>query len=299
VSTIIENIDPVTILKVKSLIEGSIPYQILSLGGGVQSSTLWLRNIAGEIEPQAEFAVFADTGWEREGTYAYLDYLDEKSLEAGFPPIMRVSAGNIRADMLKDGDAHYDHMPLYTDSGKKKAGMLNRQCTNHYKVAVIKREVRRIFGMKKRIQWIGFSVDEIDRRNDSNFPKYISPRYPLLEERWDRQDCKDWLADNGHPVPVKSSCVGCPYRKDIDWHEMKVNFPDEFADGRDFDAKIRHKHLNRPKREKAQLELFELPEPSKDLFLHESMQDLGSVDFLERNKDSLHEQQECQGGCFL
>ena len=45
--SIIQNLDPVTIFKVKSKIEAGEKYQCLSLVGGVQSSALWLMNIAG------------------------------------------------------------------------------------------------------------------------------------------------------------------------------------------------------------------------------------------------------------
>lgn len=291
-----------TIDYVKELIEARITYQILSLGGGVQSAALWLMNMMELIEPRAEFAVFADTMWERTGTYQYLDYLDEQAKKFGFPPIMRVSAGNIREDMLRDGDKHYDHMPLYTESGSKRGGQLNRQCTNFYKIAIIKREVRKIFGMKKRVQWIGFSMDEISRRNDSNFPQYIQPRYPLLEMRLDRDAVKKWFKDNGHPEPVKSSCIGCPFRKDSEWLEMKEKSPDEFADGCDFDRNIRHKHINRPKREIIQLPLFpeSYEEPSYDLFVHRNIKPLEEVVF-DKSRDPKHEQiqEDCLGGCHI
>ena len=45
--SVIQNLDPVTIFRVKSLIEDDVKYECLSLGGGVQSSALWLMNIAG------------------------------------------------------------------------------------------------------------------------------------------------------------------------------------------------------------------------------------------------------------
>jgi len=48
--------------------------QVLSLGGGVQSTTLFLMNLTGEIDPPANFAVFADTGWERQGTYEDVEW---------------------------------------------------------------------------------------------------------------------------------------------------------------------------------------------------------------------------------
>ena len=38
---------------------------LISLGGGIQSTTLALMSILGEIDPPALCAVFADTQWER------------------------------------------------------------------------------------------------------------------------------------------------------------------------------------------------------------------------------------------
>ena len=304
----IRNLPESTIREVRSQILAGEPYQCLSLGGGVQSSTLWLMNMHGLITPRAEFAVFADTGWERQGTYNYLDYLDRVAAERGFPPVMRVAKGNIREDILAKAH-HYSHMPLYTDSGTKRGGMLNRQCTGHYKIDVIKKELRALFGMKQRVMWIGFSLDEISRMNNSRFPKYIKPRYPLLERNMTRADCLAWLEENLHPSPVKSSCVGCPYRTDAEWNELKEKFPAEFEDAGRFDEEVRDKHLNRPKRESNQGRLFEVDEPTFKLYLHKSREALSEIEFAEKQKTTeargertlqlALEQEECQGGCFL
>lgn len=48
--------------------------KILSLGAGVQSSTLALMCEAGEIE-KPDYAIFADTGWEPRHVYQWLDYI--------------------------------------------------------------------------------------------------------------------------------------------------------------------------------------------------------------------------------
>ena len=291
-----------TLTVVRNLINEGVLFEILSLGGGVQSSTLWLMNLAGLIKPRAEFAVFADTQWERGETYRYLEYLDEQSIKAGFPPIMRVTIGNIREDMLRGGGEHYNHMPVYTDSGSDTGGMLRRQCTGHYKIELIKREVRKVFGMHKREQWIGFSLDEIQRRNDKRFPAYITPRYPLLDMKMTRNDCLQWLIDNGHPTPIKSSCIGCPYRTDDEIAEMKEHYPEEFEDLCNFDDELRKLPLNRPKVEivDPQLTLFptEEREPTYELFIHSSLKPLRDVD-LSKKTDPRMEQTECEGGCWL
>ena len=289
-----------TIVRVKEQIAEGIAYQQLNLGGGVQSGCLWLMNLAGLIKPRAEFAIFADTGYERKGTYEYMDYLDEQSDKAGFPRPLRVFVSNIRSDMI--GERKHVNMPVYTETGRKGGGMLNRQCTGFYKIGLIKRETRKIFGMRPRFAWIGFSLDEISRRNDDNFPKYIRPRYPLLEMRWSRTDCINWLKENGHPVPIKSSCIACPYRSDQDWLDMKENSPDEFRDAVDFDEKIRQRASQPNPKQKRQLSLFEegkeVPAPSYDIFVHDSIQPLQIVRFNKKGKGN-REQEECKGGCFL
>ena len=67
---------------------------ILSLGAGVQSSTLALMAAKGEVTPMPDMAIFADTGYEPQAIYKWLEWL-EKQLPF---PVVRVSAGNIRDD---------------------------------------------------------------------------------------------------------------------------------------------------------------------------------------------------------
>ena len=62
---------------------------VLSLGAGVQSSTLLLMAEAGEIEPRPDAAIFADTGWEPAAVYQHLDWLETQTSI----PIHRVSNG--------------------------------------------------------------------------------------------------------------------------------------------------------------------------------------------------------------
>ena len=47
---------------------------IISLGAGVQSSTMALKAACGEF-PRPDCAIFADTGYEPKSVYNYLDYL--------------------------------------------------------------------------------------------------------------------------------------------------------------------------------------------------------------------------------
>jgi 3'-phosphoadenosine 5'-phosphosulfate sulfotransferase (PAPS reductase)/FAD synthetase len=68
---------------------------IISLGAGVQSSTMALMAAKGEL-PRPDCAIFADTGYEPKSIYLYLDYLTSI-----LPyPVHIVRKGNIKDDML-------------------------------------------------------------------------------------------------------------------------------------------------------------------------------------------------------
>ena len=74
---------------------------IISLGAGVQSSMMALAFSRGEFEVKPggsgkiDFAIFADTQNEGDGTYKWLDYL-EKQLTF---PVIRVTWGNLQEDV--------------------------------------------------------------------------------------------------------------------------------------------------------------------------------------------------------
>lgn len=79
----------------RALVEAQTPLRVLSLGAGVQSSTLLLMAVHGEIH--IDRAIFADTQWEPRAVYDWLEYLMPLAEKAGIP-VDVVSAGNIRED---------------------------------------------------------------------------------------------------------------------------------------------------------------------------------------------------------
>ena len=69
--------------------------EIISLGAGVQSSTMALMAAQEAITPMPDCAIFADTGWEPQAVYEWLEYL-----EGSLPfPVHRVSAGDLIEDV--------------------------------------------------------------------------------------------------------------------------------------------------------------------------------------------------------
>lgn len=221
--------------------------RILSLGAGVQSTTLLLMACDGTL-PGLDAAIFADTGWEPAHVYEHLEKVTAHAATAGLP-VYRVSKGNLRHDSINPGH-RYASVPYFVRNPDGSDGMGRRQCTAEYKLGPIRRKVRELLGAAapdyRRVpkgrtceQWVGFSTDEIHRVSASNTPGYLSTRYPLLDLNLDRKACERWLARHGWTSVAKSACIGCPFHGNRQWRDLRDNRPDEWADAVAFDEAIR------------------------------------------------------------
>jgi hypothetical protein len=225
---------------------GRVPdLRIISLGAGVQSSTMALMAARGDIPgPRPDAAVFADTGWEPKAVYDWLEKLKD-----WLPfPIHIVSAGNLREDLMNGGSARagaFVTVPYYLRHLNGKHGIGRRQCTSHYKVEPIRKKERELLGKgpRDRIRpgavekWIGISLDEIIRATPSKVAFEFN-RHPLLEARMTRNDCVRWLQERQYPVPPKSACLGCPFHTNEAWRSVKSD-PAAWADVIEVDRAIR------------------------------------------------------------
>jgi hypothetical protein len=267
------------------------PIRILSLGAGVQSTTLLLMMLENEI-PKADHVIFADTGWEPKRVYEHLDYLRGLMDQADMPFHM-VSTGNIRDDYLDD-KTRYASMPIHIRGADGKKGMIRRQCTSEYKIKPLMAKQRELAGLKPGQRSkehlvttvIGISIDEVQRMRDPAFP-WITHDYPLVDRRISRQDCIQWCRDRGYPDPPRSACIGCPFKSQDEWRALS-EMPEEWADAVDFDRTLR---------ENPKIAGRFNGQP----FLHSSMKPLPEVDLrtnAERGIFSLFDQ-ECEGMCGL
>lgn len=203
--------------------------RILSLGAGVQSTTLLLMMHEGDI-PTVDVALFADTQWEPSHVYTHLNWLtDTVSI-----PVERVTAGSLHDDALAGKPEAW--LPLYIRNQEGKPGALRRQCTSHYKIAPLRRRVRALMterGEKRAEMVIGISLDEAHRMRDPDV-KYLHHEYPLVDLRLTRGDCMAWLERHGYPIPKKSACIACPFRNNHDWRALKAE-PQEWEAAVAFD----------------------------------------------------------------
>lgn len=296
-------------------------FNILNLGAGVQSTTLYLLSMEGVI-PSYDAAIFADTqdepGAEErrlglpdppESVYAHLDWM----MSLGGPPIMVRTRGRISDDLLRGENStgqRFASIPAYT-SGKEGGdeGMTRRQCTKEYKVDVIERCIRReIIGLEPRChvpkgvivhQHIGISWDERTRAFDvrrrflddagqekSNWRVH----FPLLTingemaRGWTRDDCDAYLRAKVPHKVFGSACIMCPYQDDPTWARRMAPGPTR-EKLLQIDTGIRTPGtiVNRGLDQK--------------LYLHRECRPIDQIDFA--NEKQLGFAMECEGGCGL
>jgi hypothetical protein len=297
---------------------------VLNLGAGVQSTTLYLMAIAGQL--RVDSAIFADPGDEPKAVYKHLAWL--QSLNG--PPIMVRSKGSRIGDDLMRGEnstgQRFASIPAFTLSESPEdddgVGQTRRQCSAEYKIAVIEQAIRReVYGLRPRqrmpkdsglTQYIGFSIDEAARAQRMIAPRlvkgkmnkagkwieahWVKPRhlgkvrFPLIERFMTRTNCIEWLGEFGkvpHEIP-KSACVFCPFHDDLEWLKIKA-VPEDWGRAVQVDTAMRVKGniVNRNR--------------DAQLFLHRSCQPLTEIVFDPKAKEDGQVEmpfwRECLGVC--
>ena len=266
--------------------------RILSLGAGVQSSTLALM-IEKEEVPAIDAAIFADTQAEPKEVYRHLEYL---KTQVSYP-IYQVSAGNLKKDVIETarGLRKGYKVPFFTknpDKPEKRRGILQRQCTQDYKIRPIIKHIRELLGIKKyknvkkdtKVELLlGISADEAARMKPNSL-KYITNLFPLIDKKMTREDCISWLAKNNYNNPPRSACTFCPYRSAQEWTNLKEHHPEEWKEVIEFDKLIRVP-----------------PSSSKVkefLYLHDDCVPISEINFSEKlEKNNFNN--ECEGMCGI
>jgi hypothetical protein len=223
--------------------------RVLSLGAGVQSTTLALMAAHGEFEHMPDCAIFADTGAEPRVVYKHLEWLMSDGI---LPfPVHIVSAGNLWEDELrirtsaKSGKRYMKNsIPAFVKKASGGMGLLGRKCTSDYKLVPIQRKVRDLLGISRATKntptvemWVGISTDEASRMKPSQ-KGYIVNRWPLIEKNISREGCLMWLAKHGYPPAPRSACVFCPFHSDDEWVKLKTQSPDEFERAARFEISL-------------------------------------------------------------
>lgn len=255
--------------------------RVLSLGAGVQSTTIALMAARGEI-PAPDCAIFADTGDEPAAVYEHLAWLTSPGV-LPFPIHIAKCARSLRM-AVKAGDDGA-RIPWHVGAG----GMGGRNCTRNWKIRPIRRMIREILGVGARgyvapdtvESWIGISLDEIERIKPSGC-RFIHNRHILVEARMSRQGCYTWLEERQFRRPPKSRCKYCPYQGNDGWRDLR-EVPDEWAETVEFDGWLR---------EPAQIARFR-----GEVYLHSSCVPLDQADLTAKLVGPDMFARECEGIC--
>lgn len=301
-----------------------LPLEYISLGCGVQSSTLlyWAdKSLFGLARPV--FAVFGDTEHEPQSVYRWFDFL-KKSISI---PIHCVKGTRGNITLLESSVFHSSKtlgsvyrksiIPSYGNHGRS---MLQRKCTEEYKIIPIVRFVKKEIGSRTlndwrrrhksalaaitlarkqkeivsfdalaecesdplAVCWIGISTDEADRAKPSRHP-WIKHRFPLLDLGVSRSDCLRWFKEHNLPMPPKSACFMCPYHSNAEWLRLKTQEPEEFAKAVAFERGMHRAH---------KMDTVTRHQP----FLHRECVPLDKIDFADlASEGPVHG--ECTGYC--
>lgn len=211
---------------------------IISLGAGKQSTYMLIQALEGKWGIIPDYAVFSDIGCEPQMVYDYLEWLKSYVKDKYNFDITIVSNGNLMSDTLDFLNGKTKRVatpPFYMSEG----GIMKRHCTTDYKIVPIRRFYQKIRNKKKIRQWIGISLDEMQRMKISNV-KYIDNYYPLVEDKIRLSDIKNWYKKTEFKEPMKSSCMICPFHSNGYWKRFKKLFPIEFEKVCEFDDAIRN-----------------------------------------------------------
>ena len=263
---------------------------ILSLGAGVQSTTVYLLAMDGKI--RLDHAVFADTGDEPQAVYRHLEWL--QGLHG--PPIHVASRGRLSDDLMRGQSkaTRCASVPFFTMDVDGETGMTRRQCSSEYKVEVVERCIRRtIIGLKPQAripkhvalhQYFGISLDEA-RRSLGILKRMTraTPHFPLIDMGWTRADCQRYLADRVPHETPRSACVYCPFHSDAEWMRVRQN-PEDWALAVKVDEGLRKPGaiVNR--------------DMDAQMFAHRSCKPLAEVEFKHERQFNLFTT-ECEGMC--
>jgi Phosphoadenosine phosphosulfate reductase family len=276
---------------------------VLSYSGGKQSHALLEMVLRGDMPKPDNFLVLnADPGMENENSYPAVEKMRIRCADAGIP--FRTAKTTLKHDLLtfkERGFKRLDNPPFWTKNrvtGKK--GRLKQSCTQHYKIAAMRRELRKYLNEKfsvpirstrnlpKVITWIGFAHDEQARAAKAKSTvKFITLTFPLIEMGMSKAKIIGYYLKNNIQQPPASVCNAC-YANGLRFlEEMYSERPKDWKEAVLIDDNIR---------DMRQIGIEDECFVSSTLV---PLRDMPARDFL-RDKPSVYIEHECNSGvCFL
>lgn len=206
---------------------------VFSFGGGVQSTAALVLAAQGELD--CSTFLFANVGddSENEATLRYVRNVAIPYAEAHGLEIVTVRkrrrTGEIAPTLyqtLINPASRSIPIPVRMANGAPG----NRSCTYEYKIRPIANWCWQHGARPKcpATVMLGISLDEWHRANQSRI-SYVVNAYPLIDLRLSRQDCANIITRAGQPLPPKSACEFCTYKRIAQWREQREKKPAVFA----------------------------------------------------------------------
>ena len=205
---------------------------IFNYGGGRQTVAMCLL-IAKGVLPKPDRIVMADTGKENQSTWDYLaaytqPLLGSLGLRVDIAPhsLATVDLYSGNGDLL---------LPVYTIDGK-----LPGFCSNDWKKRVCERYLRSK-DITEGTRWLGLAHDEPRRWRDQHNKRdgKWTTVCPLVDLMLNTDACLTIIEKHGWPLPITSSCIMCPHKRNAQWRHLRDNYPEQFEQACQIDEEIR------------------------------------------------------------
>lgn len=220
---------------------------VISYGGGVQSTAMLVLASQGRLGVNVDAALFSNVGDDSEHP-ATLDYVRNVAMIRSRIPVIELvpeSKGQPLTLMQLLERENTPSIPVRLKDGAP----ANRSCTRRFKVQVINKWLKNNGASSDdpAIVCIGISTDEIQRVNPKRSTKIEKAVYPLIDLNLNRSACQQVILDAGWPVPSKSSCFFCPFKRSQEWSEMRRDEPHLFERAAQVEDMINEKRKQRGK----------------------------------------------------
>lgn len=210
--------------------------RVFSYGGGVQSNAVLVLAAQGKVN--YDVFVFADVGDDSENpaTIEYVNTVAKPFAKKHGIQIVTVQKTTYGKPETLMGYIHRTKKSVPIPARMSNGAPGNRSCTNDFKIRVVDKWVKSN-GYDNAIIGLGLSIDEYHRVRDERWHDKHGKRkigywkkrhHPLVDLRLSRLDCRKIITGAGLPMPPKSSCFFCPFKRRSEWIEMKRHDPDLF-----------------------------------------------------------------------
>lgn len=203
---------------------------VVSYGAGINSTAMLCGFVERNIVPDA--ILFADTGGEKPATYAFLEIMDAWLLQHNMPSLTRLKYKPSRA-----GSEVWDSLEAEClGSGTLPSLAYGwHRCSAKWKVdpqmkwlAAWDKGQESIANNIKVRKAIGFRVGEERRKKEHIQDPGTVKVFPLLDWKWDQEDCKEAIVRADLPMPPKSSCFFCPASARSEVAKLALQEPELF-----------------------------------------------------------------------